>query len=188
MLQRRANVKACDKMGRNALMHALKSQNLDLVNMMMDYNPDMHATDKEWGWSPLHYAAQTGSIELCADIIDHHGDVYAVSKKDKSTALDIAVQNDHDAVAEFLKEYIFVQPAQNMTPTAEVAIWLGKRDAAYPGFTTDRGFRGILSIFNSGSRMRKGDRQDKTLWLEEEKEIWHKSIIFPKREEKVRTA
>ena len=186
LLQRRANVKACDKMGRNALMHAIKSQNLDLVNMMMDYNPDMHATDKEWGWSPLHYAAQTGSIELCADIIDHHGDVYAVSKKDKSTALDIAETNDHEAVVEFLREYIFMQPAQNMTPTAEVAIWLGKRDAAYPGFATDRGFQGILSIFDNGERLRAGDRQDKTRWLDDEEDTWHKCVIFPKNEKKQR--
>ena len=96
LLQRRANVNARDSMGRNALIHAVKSKNLDLVTTMMVYNSDMNMRDKEWGWTPLHYAASSGSIEICADIIDQGGNVYAVSTKGKSTALDVAVANEHE--------------------------------------------------------------------------------------------
>ncbi|GMI18801.1 hypothetical protein TrLO_g11878 [Triparma laevis f. longispina] len=174
LLQRRANVNARDSMGRNALIHAVKSKNLDLVTTMMVYNSDMNMRDKEWGWTPLHYAASSGSIEMCADIIDQGGNVYAVSTKGKSTALDVAVANEHEHVAEFLSEYIFAQPAQNITPTASTsAIWLGSQSAAYPLFSGARGFRGILSIF-------EGERNRKTLWLDDDPVDEKERIIYMK--------
>jgi ankyrin repeat protein len=37
LLKAGANAKACDRMGRNILMHAIKSGNLELVDAMMAY-------------------------------------------------------------------------------------------------------------------------------------------------------
>ena len=130
LLKAGAKPKAADRMGGNILMHAIKSMNLELVDTVIGYSPDMHAVDKEWGWTPLHYAAATGSVEMCAIVIDGGGDPYAVSRKENHTCLDVAEENQHSGVAHFLKEYIFHEPAQNLTPDAKVAIWLGKKDAA----------------------------------------------------------
>ena len=161
----RASVKATDRMGRSTLIHAIKSVNLELVEFMLQYQPDMQVTDKEWGWTPLHYAAASGSVEMCAYILEKGGNVYSYSKKGKLTPLMVAIQNEHKLVIMFLKEYIFSQPAQNITPEAKCAVWLGKKDAAYPIFATDREFTGILSICDNGERAKK------TLWLDEEEKV-----------------
>ncbi|GMH71338.1 hypothetical protein TrRE_jg6651 [Triparma retinervis] len=172
----RASAKASDRMGRTGLIHAIKSQKMDLVELVIEFCPNMSSTDKEWGWTPLHFAAATGSVEMCAMVLERGASVYSYSKKGKLTPLMVAEENEHELVIQFLKEYIFSQPAQNITPEAKVAIWLGKKDAAFPIFATDRGFRGILSICDNGTRAKK------TLWLDDEEDVWHKCVMLPKKE------
>jgi ankyrin repeat protein len=174
----RASAKVSDRMGRTALTHAIKSMNMDIVELVIEFCPNMASTDKEWGWTPLHFAAASGSVEMCAMVLERGASVYAYSKKGNSTPLMVAEQNEHELVIQFLKEYIYSQPAQNITPEAKVAIWLGKKDAAFPVFATDRGFRGILSICDNGVRAKK------TLWLDDEEDVWHKCVMVPKKEPK----
>jgi hypothetical protein len=177
LLKKGASAKLSDRMGRNILMHAIKSENLELVETMMNYAPDMHSVDKEWGWTPLHFAAATGSVEMTALVIDGGGDVYSVSKKGHCTCLDVAEQNQHERVSHFVREYIFHEPAQNITPDAKIAIWLGKKDAAYPIFATNRQFGGILSIFEHGNRAWK------TSWLFDEQDEIHNFVVTMKKNE-----
>jgi len=172
----RSKANASDRMGRTCLIHAIKSMDMDLIELIMEFCPNMGVKDKEWGWTPLHFAAASGSVEMCAMVLERGGDVYSYSKKGRLTPLMVAQQNEHDLVIKFLREYIFSQPAQNITPEAKVAIWLGKNDAAFPIFATDRGFQGILTICDNGERAKK------TLWLDDETEMWHKCVILPKRE------
>jgi len=137
--------------------------------MMLGYQPNMHAMDKEWGWTPLHYAAHTGSIELCAEVMDRGGDVYKRSVKEKNTPLMIAELNEHKEVIHFLCEFIFEEPAQCITPDDPTPIWLGDKSGTYPLWCSKIGFGAILSIYQS-------ERPRKTYWLDDEYTIKHKII------------
>lgn len=164
LLKKGAKINSTDRLGRNCLIFAIKSGNVELVSKMMELQPNMNFRDKEWGWTPLHFAAHSGSIELTAMCIDAGADIYLKSTKEKNTSLDISISNEHTGVEHFLREYLFSEPAQAINPDDPTVIWLGDKEAAYPLWCSKIGFKAIISIFSDPS----GERPRKTYWLDDE--------------------
>jgi ankyrin repeat protein len=52
-----------DKDKRNLLHHAILSNNIEIVNWLIENNIDINCKDKN-GWTPLHFAIQNHNIEL----------------------------------------------------------------------------------------------------------------------------
>jgi ankyrin repeat protein len=84
------------------LLLAASEGRLDAVRYLLDQGADVNARD-ERGRSALTEAAFYGNASVIKELILRGADLNAVS--DEGTALDIAINTNHDSVIELLKHY-----------------------------------------------------------------------------------
>lgn len=70
------------------LHYAIKQKNINAINMLLKYNSNVNAVDKE-GFNALHMALYTRSIEICKIIINHNVNINSRTNTGE-TALHIA--------------------------------------------------------------------------------------------------
>jgi ankyrin repeat protein len=78
-----------------------------IMDVSEDKNPETSnktRDGKDAGFTPLHYAAENGHVELCRLIMDAVEDISPKSK-DKTTPLQLAAKNGHRAVQDLILTY-----------------------------------------------------------------------------------
>ncbi|KAG8435238.1 hypothetical protein GDO86_013259 [Hymenochirus boettgeri] len=100
LLQRGANVHACDDGGLIPLHNACSFGHAEVVNLLLRHGADPNARDN-WNYTPLHEAAIKGKIDVCIVLLQHGADP-TIRNTDSRTALDLS---DPSAKAVLTGEY-----------------------------------------------------------------------------------
>ena len=67
--------------GQTPLILAIGDNNLELVNLLLEYGADVNTVwHGEQSWSPLHIACQTSNPEIIVKLIEHGASVNAMLK------------------------------------------------------------------------------------------------------------
>ncbi len=94
------------------LMIAGKHKSFDTVNVFLKKSTPVENDDPSFcnvnladasGWTALHYAAQSGSLDCVKLLIKNKADIDATTDKNE-TALFLATQHNHPDIVEFLAE------------------------------------------------------------------------------------
>jgi ankyrin repeat protein len=92
LLVRGADVNARTRSGITALMFAAHDDRLALAKVLVTHGADINARDDHFGNSPLHVAAQFGSIQTLGYLLAHGGDPNVASRRDGRTPLILAAR------------------------------------------------------------------------------------------------
>jgi ankyrin repeat protein len=104
LLEHGANPNLRNKTGSTPLDDAALSGNKDLIEMLLAHGADLSAQDPESKSAPLHYAASFGRLEAVRILVEHGADVSAKNSKGQ-TALQLAMSNQQEEVAAFLRSH-----------------------------------------------------------------------------------
>ncbi|KAF7914824.1 hypothetical protein EAE99_010525 [Botrytis elliptica] len=97
-----------DLQDRDLMHHASVSGSMDMIFYLIDRFPpnkhDYHRKDVD-GWTPLHWAAQAGNLEVVQMLleVDAHSDAKVLESTKKWTPRQIASYNGHSKIVKFLK-------------------------------------------------------------------------------------
>jgi hypothetical protein len=163
LVERKASLDAKDRQHRTVVLHAILSQNVALVAKLVQLRTSLSSADKNWGWTPLHYAAYVGSEPMVEMLLARRASPYLVSHKGW-TPVRCAEENNAHGCANLLREFMFSEPAQRVLPGVpagnfESSVWVGTHRAADVRWATERGFHAIVSIYKPGGR------DPRHLWL-----------------------
>lgn len=168
-----ASLDVKDRMHRTPVVHAILSGNVELVQYLVAIRTALTNRDKHWGFTPLHFAAYTGNVDVVALLLGRKASPYLESDAGW-TPLRVATMNNCHEVAAMLKEFVFTEPAQNVLPGKAgtpwpANIWLGHHRAADVRWATARGFRAVVSV------CKPGVWESRHAWLESEEDVlWHR--------------
>lgn len=70
LLEQGANIYSGDQYGRTALHNSVRDNNIDLVRLFVDWGIDINIACRDFGRSPLHYAAQGGHTSMVVYLLD----------------------------------------------------------------------------------------------------------------------
>lgn len=82
-----ADVSVRDRAGNTPLHCAAESDCLSAAKTLLDAGADPNAGEAYWGWSPLHVAAGTASIDLLQLLVDYGASMYKLSKVNPRSSL-----------------------------------------------------------------------------------------------------
>jgi serine/threonine-protein phosphatase 6 regulatory ankyrin repeat subunit A len=102
LLEHGANPNLRNKTGSMPLHDAALSGNKELIEMLLARGADLTAQDPESNSTPLHYAASFGRLDAVRLLVEHGADVSAKNSKGQ-TALQLAISNQQEEVAAFLR-------------------------------------------------------------------------------------
>lgn len=101
MLHSGANALLVDSLVNNALHHAVRRRNKDVVDLLVrDSDIDVNARTQV-GMTALHLVCLNGDLEICRSLLRHGAEITAVTV-DCSTPLHTAIFGCHTELAEFL--------------------------------------------------------------------------------------
>ncbi|XP_057334445.1 uncharacterized protein LOC130673443 [Microplitis mediator] len=102
LLNKGADVNMPMNDGRTALHLAVQTDNEEIVNTLLEYNPKVNVSDAK-GITPLHLAAQTENSKIVDSLLNKNADITAVDIKGM-TALHFAAEVGHlDIIKNLLK-------------------------------------------------------------------------------------
>ncbi|XP_057323819.1 putative ankyrin repeat protein RF_0381 isoform X2 [Microplitis mediator] len=102
LLNKGADVNMPMNDGRTALHLAVQTDNKEIVNTLLEYNPKVSVSDAK-GMTPLHSAAQTENSKIVDSLLNKNADITAVDIKGM-TALHFAAEVGHlDIIKNLLK-------------------------------------------------------------------------------------
>ena len=93
------NVNARNKIGETALMFAALHGDLDTARVLLKRGAQVNSK----GWTPLHYAASAGQLEMVAWLLDNHAYIDAGSANG-TTPLMLAAREKRTTIARYLVE------------------------------------------------------------------------------------
>ena len=76
--------------------------------MLVERRTSLTLTDKVWKWTPLHYAASVGSLEITTMLLKRRASPYALSEHGW-TPQRCAEENSCHDVVELIKEYVEIR-------------------------------------------------------------------------------
>ena len=118
LLEHNAEVDSRNDRGDTPFMRAwMSGRNPDIVQLFLDHNADVHVCDYE-GYTPLHFAAENGLLELSQTLIERNVEVDP-PKEDGSTPFLRALQNGHPDIARLLLDHnakVHVHDNEGNTP------------------------------------------------------------------------
>lgn len=97
LVQRGADLGACDDDGFTALMYAAKAGHGHVAGLLVQAGADVNQRDRE-GSTPLMFAAQHGHLDVVKKLLAAGADV-AARRRDGLTAYDFATRNGHPRAA-----------------------------------------------------------------------------------------
>ena len=101
LLHSGANPLLVDALGNNALHHAVRRRNKEVVDLLVrDSDIDVNACTQV-GMSALHLVCMNGDLEICRILLRHGADITAKTA-DYSTPLHTAIFSCHPQLAELL--------------------------------------------------------------------------------------
>uniref|UniRef100_A0A7S1XWC5 Tyrosine specific protein phosphatases domain-containing protein n=1 Tax=Phaeomonas parva TaxID=124430 RepID=A0A7S1XWC5_9STRA len=112
LLNRRAKLSVMDKQGRSPIFLAVVSRNVRILLRLLDMGADVHAREKQWGWTPLHFAANRNDLEIVEILLEHRASIYCRSAGRLLSPVDVADRGGCKAVADRLREEWQAQSAQ----------------------------------------------------------------------------
>lgn len=87
--------------GRTALHLAVASENLEVVELLLQRGANVNARSRQGKLTPLHVAAAQGSVDLVEHLLAAHADVL-MQTEDRQIALHYAAANGHSEVVKCL--------------------------------------------------------------------------------------
>ena len=102
LLEHGANPNLRDKTGSTPLHDASLNGNKDVIELLLSHGAEINALDGESKSTALHYAASYGRLEAVKTLVAHGADVSLKTAKGQ-TPLELAVSNNQDDVAAFLR-------------------------------------------------------------------------------------
>lgn len=107
-----------------AFIHAAKLNYTNIVQLMLDKHPKIINCQSGWtGWNALMAAAYNGNLETLRFLLKKGANIYYKDNEGK-TALDLAILQKHEEVAELLQSTILEQ-----TINFNIFYWLNKKKA-----------------------------------------------------------
>jgi hypothetical protein len=91
-----------NKASQTALMIACAFKAVETAEEIIEKNPDLNARDT-LGWTALHHAAQSGTLECVKLFIESKAEIDATTDK-KETAVFLATTQNHPDIVDFLAE------------------------------------------------------------------------------------
>jgi len=93
-----------DQDSKHALHFAIdnKAENLDVVNLLLEYGADINKETTSDGLTPLIFAANRGHVNITKLLIDYGAKVDAAEYNNSNTALHIACLNGESRIVEML--------------------------------------------------------------------------------------
>ena len=91
-----------NKASQTGLMIACAFKAEETAEEIIEKNPDLNARDT-LGWTALHHAAQSGTLECVKLLIENKADIDATTNTNE-TALFLATKHNHPDIVEFLAE------------------------------------------------------------------------------------
>jgi len=102
LLDRRANVRARDRLGNTVLMYASRGGTPETVRLLLDRGADVNARN-DAGFTPLLIAVTSGGADIVALLLDRGADVTAADKQGR-TATRLAREAGHRNVVDLLRK------------------------------------------------------------------------------------
>jgi hypothetical protein len=91
-----------NKASQTGLMIACAFKAVETAEEIIEKNPDLNARDT-LGWTALHHAAQSGSLECVKLLIKNKAEIDATTDKNE-TAVFLATKQNHPDIVDFLAE------------------------------------------------------------------------------------
>jgi ankyrin repeat protein len=91
-----------NKASQTGLMIACAFKAVETAEEIIEKNPDLNARDT-LGWTALHHAAQSGTLECVKLLIESKAEIDATSDKNE-TAVFLATKQNHPDIVDFLAE------------------------------------------------------------------------------------
>ena len=85
------------------LEYAIYNDNSEMAKFLVEAGADVNSAEEGLYTTPLNEAVKSGNLETVQFLIENGADIYATNYQDR-TALDIAIQNDHYNIAQFLRQ------------------------------------------------------------------------------------
>jgi len=104
LLEHSANPSCLDHNGTSLIHIAAKTNNLEILHAMYDFNGGELSIQDKIGWTSLHYAARDGSLKAVHFLSSHGMDVNQVDKKGRS-ALHLAAAHSNMEVVSALLDH-----------------------------------------------------------------------------------
>lgn len=110
LIERGADVNALDAYSRTPLHEAVSSlvgpkekilKNYGVAMLLLKYGANPNIRDDYYSWTPLHYAARYGAVDIVKELLEHGADPTIRDNKGR-TPLDIAKEFGHDEVVQIL--------------------------------------------------------------------------------------
>lgn len=99
-----ADLSTLDPRG-DLLITAITHNDLDIIQVLIDFNSPLVCESSSNGLFPIHYTAKHHQIEVMQKLLDYKVPVDLVTKYDKRTALHLAVKSEHLETVRFLLEH-----------------------------------------------------------------------------------
>jgi ankyrin repeat protein len=86
------------------LHSAIANKRTEIVRLLLDHGADVNTTQAD-EFTPLHEAAQNGMLDVTRWVIDRGANVNPRVSSNSKTPLALAIEHQHEDVAELLKRY-----------------------------------------------------------------------------------
>lgn len=117
LLDFNADRQIVDRNLRDAVFYSILSSNIHIIKLFLRPNL-VNKTDKLWGYTPLHLAANQGSFEIVDYLLSQRASIYLEDRRHRTAEI-IAIESSHQQVAERLKEERINSPGQLIFPYVE---------------------------------------------------------------------
>ena len=105
LLERNAEVDSQNNDGDTPFLRFWKNgRNPDILQLFLDYNADVRVCDGN-GYTPLHFAAQNGLLELARTLLERNADVNFQNNHGSTTPLLLASELGHSNVVQLLLDH-----------------------------------------------------------------------------------
>ena len=106
LLQRGAKVNSASRNAMRVMpLHsAIANRRVEIVKLLLEYNAAVNAAQAD-DFTPLHEAAQNGLLDVTQWLLDRGAQVNACLSSNGKTPLALAIEHQHEDVAELLKRY-----------------------------------------------------------------------------------
>lgn len=113
LIERGCNINNRDAQGNTALHYACRNKNsLEMVRSLVTAGANVQARNKDTGWVPMHEAASNGNLDAIKELLKHRVP-HMPRTGYGELPTDLAKDNGHTAVLDFLNSYEPPQPLTN---------------------------------------------------------------------------